>query len=111
MRNKALLIAATAAVAVGAPASALGGDAHIAAGHTVVLKNESFKPATLRIHRGDSVTWKWEDGGTEHNVTSSHFHSSSTRTKGTYTVRFSRAGTYNYHCTIHADMKGKIIVH
>ena len=62
MRNKALLIAATAAVAVGAPASALGGDAHIAAGHAVVLKNESFKPATLRIHRGDSVTWKWQDG-------------------------------------------------
>jgi plastocyanin len=40
-----------------------------------------------------------------------HFKSSTTKMKGTYTVRFTTAGTYEFECTIHpASMQGKIIV-
>ena len=102
-------IAAAGVLAVAIPAFALAG-ANAAGTHTVTLRNFSFHPGTLTIHRGDRVKWVWEDN-TEHNVTFHGFHSRTQET-GTYTVRFTKAGTFNYHCTIHVaeGMKGKIIV-
>ena len=77
----------------------------------MILKNFHFHPATLGISRGEKVKWVWEDPA-EHNVTFHGFHSR-TQESGTYTVRFTRAGTFQYHCTIHVSegMKGKIVVH
>ena len=104
---------ATLALATGTaiPALASGGG-HGASVHSVVLKNIRFHPGTLTIKRGDTVSWLWEDKGSEHNVTGSGFKSR-TMTKGSFGVRFTKAGTFNYHCTIHVSegMKGKIVVH
>ncbi len=112
MNKKTLATLAVLAVAVGAaiPTVALGG-ARAASTHTVILKNIRFHPATLSINRGDSVKWLWEDN-TEHNVTFHGLHSR-TQERGSYTIRFTKSGTFNYHCTIHVSegMKGKIIVH
>jgi plastocyanin len=110
-----IAIAPIAAAAIAIPASALAGPgpaAHSAGSHTVVLKNIRFNPGALSIRRGESVTWSWRDGGTEHNVTGHGFHSR-TQTRGSFTVRFTRAGTYRYHCTIHESegMRGTIVVH
>ena len=93
------------------PTVAFGG-AGAASSHTVVLKAIRFHPGDLTIRRGDSVTWRWEDGGEEHNVTSHSFHSR-TMGHGSYTVRFTRSGTFSYRCTIHEaeGMRGKIVVH
>jgi plastocyanin len=104
-------IAVTAALAVAIPAFALAG-ATASGTHTVTLRNTRFHPATLSIHRGERVKWVWKDE-VEHNVTFSARTRSPTQETGTYTVRFTRAGTFNYRCTIHASegMKGKIIVH
>jgi plastocyanin len=33
------------------------------------------------------------------------------RSSGTFTVTFSTAGTYNFHCSIHAGMTGVVTVH
>lgn len=102
---------ATLAVAVGTaiPAVALGG-ARAASGHTVTLKNVRFHPGTLTIGRGDTVTWLWRDRE-EHNVTFHGLHSR-TMTHGSYTLRFTRSGTFNYRCTLHEHegMRGKVIV-
>jgi len=113
MRPRALLgpaAALVAATAIAAPTTALGG-AHAAAGHSVTLKNIRFNPPALTIKRGDTVTWLWRDGATQHNVTGSGFKSR-TMSKGSFTVRFSRRGTFNYHCTIHVSlgMRGRIVV-
>jgi plastocyanin len=91
------------------PAAAFGG-AHSASTHTVILHEFRFHPASLTIHRGDSVRWLWRDQ-TEHNVTFHGFHSRTQET-GSYTVRFTHSGTFNYHCTIHVEegMRGKIVV-
>jgi plastocyanin len=112
MSRKRLSLLATfvlAGVAV-IPTAAFGG-AHSAVGHSVTLTNFRFHPGTLTIHRGDSVTWLWRDGETEHNVTFRGFHSR-TQARGSYTVRFARSGTFVYHCTIHVaeGMRGKIVV-
>jgi plastocyanin len=103
-------LSATAALAL-VPSGAFGG-ARAASGHTVVLKEIRFNPGTLNIRRGDSVTWRWRDGGVEHNVTFAGFHSR-TQGSGSYTVKFNRRGTFNYRCTIHValGMKGRINVH
>jgi plastocyanin len=105
------LAAAVAALAV-LPTSALGGGARSASSHTVTLKDIAFHPGNLSIHRGDSVTWLWRDGETEHNVTGKGFHSR-TETHGSYTVKFTHSGTFSYRCTIHEaeGMRGKIVVH
>jgi plastocyanin len=93
------------------PAAAFGG-ALASSGHSVVLKEIRFHPGTLTIHRGDSVTWLWRDGGTEHNVTFSSRTHSHTMGHGSYTLHFNNRGTFNYHCTIHGNegMRGKIVV-
>jgi plastocyanin len=113
MKGKRLVLLAAVALASAAliPAAALGG-AHAAARHTVTLKNIRFHPGNLTINRGDSVTWGWHDGETEHNVTFPHHFHSRTQSSGSYTVRFTHSGTFNYHCTIHVSegMKGKIVV-
>jgi plastocyanin len=103
------MLSAVALIAVLLPASARGG-ARVASNHTVILKNLRFNPETLRIHRGERVTWKWEDGSTPHNLKSHSFRGASTRAHGSFTVRFTRAGTFNYRCTLHSFMTGKIVV-
>jgi plastocyanin len=107
----ALVLAAVTALAL-LPTVALGGGARSAGSHTVTLKDIRFHPGDLSINRGDSVTWVWRDGETEHNVTFHGFHSR-TQARGSYTVRFEHSGTFSYECTIHVaeGMKGKIVVH
>jgi plastocyanin len=111
-RKPGILLAALAVAFTMAmiPTGAFGG-ARSASGHTVVLKELRFNPATVNIRRGDSVTWLWRDGGIEHNVTFSGFHSR-TQGHGSYTIKFTRRGTFSYRCTIHValGMRGKIVV-
>jgi plastocyanin len=106
----ALLAVLALAGAALIPAAAFGGG-RAASTHTVILKNLRFHPGDVTIDRGDSVTWVWRDGGTEHNVTFNGFHSR-TQASGSYTVRFTRAGTFSYRCTLHVaeGMTGKIVV-
>jgi plastocyanin len=102
-----------ACVAVAAPAAALASSGgHTARTHIVTLQGLRFHPATLTVNVGDTVTWEWRDGGIEHNVTGTHFHSR-TQGNGSFTVRFTHKGTFSYHCTIHVHegMVGKVIVH
>lgn len=87
--------------------------AAIAPAHVVHIKNIQFSPRTLRITRGSTVRWLFEDRATPHNVTSRgsrRFRSSHTRQSGSYSVRFSHPGTYRYVCTIHFNMKASVVV-
>jgi plastocyanin len=87
--------------------------AHVARSATVVIKNIDFSRHTVRINRGDSVRWRFADAGVSHNVTSRgrpRFRNSRSMQSGTYAVRFTRAGTYRYVCTIHPSMRGRVIV-
>jgi plastocyanin len=107
------LLAATVALVV-AVAPAFGVSS---ATRVVKLKDIKFSPSRVVIARGQSVTWEFLDGGilTSHNVTSVgklRFHSSRTMRSGSYTVKFTRAGTYKFMCTIHpASMNGEVVVH
>jgi plastocyanin len=107
----AALAAAGAAAAISSVGALAGASARAASSHTITLRDVRFHPGKLSINQGESVRWVWADGE-EHNVTFHGFHSR-TMAHGSYTVRFTQAGTFNYSCTIHVSegMKGKIVVH
>lgn len=106
MRSHGRLAAVLALTAVAGtlPAAAVAGGTT-----TVTLKHISFIRSTVHIKKGDSVRWVWKDPTVPHNVTFAHRHST-TRQKGTYTLRFTTAGTFRYRCTIHPGMNGRVVV-
>jgi plastocyanin len=90
-----------------------GGAAGAAGTKTVTLKDIAFSPSRLTVSKGTAVTFSWKDDGTRHNVTSTgrkRFKTISDRTSGERPVRFGRAGTYQYECTLHPGMSGRITV-
>jgi plastocyanin len=91
--------------------SASSGSAAPSGGSTVEIKNFMFTPMTLTVSVGTTVTWKFDDS-TQHTVTANDksFTSSPMASGQTYTHTFNTAGTVAYHCSIHPDMTGTIIV-
>jgi amicyanin len=84
---------------------------------SVSIASMAFSPATLTVSVGSTVTWSNNDA-VAHTVTSDDglFDSGSISSGdaytggGTYSYTFATAGTFNYHCTFHTMMTGKIIV-
>ena len=86
----------------------------------ITVKNNWFDPAATTVSVGTTVTWTWDacydDGyGTrvcvDHSVTfDGGAPSSGTRSSGTYTLEFNRAGTFHYRCTRHSAMTGRVVV-
>jgi amicyanin len=80
----------------------------------VEIVNYSFKPSSLTVTAGTKVTYTMEDAGTVHTATgtgNSAFINSPMLKKGqSYTVTFSKAGTYSYICSVHPYMKGTVVV-
>ena len=80
--------------------------------NSVVIQNFAFSPNSLTVKVGTTVTWINQDS-TTHTITSDNgaFQSSGDINSGSnYTFTFSKAGTYPYHCSIHPNMKGTIVV-
>ncbi len=79
--------------------------------NTVKIDNFSFTPQTLTVHPGTTVTWVNKDD-VPHTVTSTDkkFKSRALDTEERFSFTFSAAGTYNYFCSVHPHMTGKIIV-
>ncbi len=83
-----------------------------AAGKTVnvAIKNFSFgQPVTVPV--GTTVTWTNEDS-TAHTVTATDnsFDSGSINPGATFSYTFTKAGTFNYGCTFHPNMKSTVTV-
>ena len=77
----------------------------------VEIHNMKFNPATLTVAPGTRVTWVNEDGA-PHTVTDKGdvFHSAMLDTKDSFAYTFQSPGEFNYFCTIHPMMVGKIVV-
>jgi len=94
----------------GTAASPASTPAAQAANVKVSIKNFSFGvPLTIAV--GTTVEWTNEDS-MAHTVTDSNgaFDSGNMDQGATYSFTFTQAGTYNYICKYHANMKGQIIV-
>ena len=78
---------------------------------TVSIKNMAFNPVSLSISTGTTVTWVNNDT-TAHTVTADDgsFNSGTIATGAKFTWTFSTAGTFAYHCTLHTEMTGTVVV-
>ena len=78
---------------------------------SVSIKNMAFNPASLSVTTGSTVTWANNDT-TIHTVTADDgsFNSGNIAIGASYSRVFSTAGTFSYHCTIHPEMTGKVVV-
>jgi plastocyanin len=72
-----------------------------------------YTPASATVHVGDTVKWIITDTqNSPHTITADDgsFDSGSKNTNDTFTFKFTKAGTFTYFCTFHANMKGKVTV-
>ncbi len=72
-----------------------------------------YTPASDNVKVGATVKWTITDNqNAPHTVTAedSSFDSGSKNTGETFSFTFTKAGTFAYHCTFHANMTGKITV-
>ncbi len=86
--------------------------------NTVLVKGMQFTPAKITVNVGDTVTWRFQDEGVAHNVVSviTNIHdakeldSGNPQIRGEYTHTFTEAGTFDYTCSPHPDMRGSVTV-
>jgi plastocyanin len=78
----------------------------------VTIDNFSFRPQTLTVAVGTTVTWTNRDD-IPHTVVSDDgvFKSKARDTDEKFSYTFDAAGTYPYHCSIHPKMTGQVVVH
>jgi hypothetical protein len=76
----------------------------------VVVQGHAFNPAEVRVRPGEEVTWTFNDRD-PHTVTADNkSFDSGKRQDGDFRLKFDQPGTYSYHCAIHPDMKGRVLV-
>jgi plastocyanin len=76
---------------------------------TVTIRNFKYKPSTIDISAGDRVVWVNLDHPT-HTATGAGFTTGRIKEGKAVAVKFNSRGTYRYHCTIHPEMHGKVVV-
>jgi len=81
---------------------------------TVAVGDNWFKPPSLQIKKGATITWEFQ-GKIPHNVTEDldmtrETFASNTMASGTFAHTFDIAGTFYYYCTIHHVMQGQVAV-
>jgi amicyanin len=78
----------------------------------VIIENYAYSPKEITILAGEKVVWKNKDS-IKHNVFSDagkELSSELLSLDETYSHTFNQTGEYDYHCTPHPFMTGKIIV-
>ena len=95
-----------------------GNSVTISPGSSSPSNGKFFAPDTLTVSKGTTVSWTNGDS-TLHTVTSgspesgasgTEFDSSYLAAGKTFQHQFSTSGTFDYYCTLHPYMKGKVVV-
>jgi plastocyanin len=97
------------AAALGAPAAAQS-PASASQARTVEIVNFAFRPATVEIAKGQRVVFS-NTANVPHTATrTGSFDTKRIKPGRSAGVRFKQAGTFRYHCKIHPQMRGKVVV-
>jgi plastocyanin len=77
----------------------------------VAIIDFAFQPAAVFVHAGDTVSWS-NNGQADHTVTDNAgaFDSGVLSPGGEYSETFDTPGVYSYHCEIHDNMRGTLVV-
>ena len=76
---------------------------------SIDISGFAFSPQEITVAKGAKVTWTNKDS-VGHTIASDSFNSGTLNNGGTFSFTFKEAGTYDYYCSIHPSMKGKIMV-
>jgi plastocyanin len=79
----------------------------------VSIDNFTFTPAEIDVPAGTRVSWTNNDDIPHTVVDAEHpreTKSSPLDTGESYSRVFDKAGTYNYFCSLHPHMQGKVVV-
>lgn len=74
----------------------------------IAVRSMAFSPKVVRVRPGTTITWHFGDA-VAHDVKGRDFASSVT-TSGDFRHTFTASGTYDYHCSLHPIMRGRVIV-
>ena len=75
---------------------------------TIVVDGSKFSPRVVEVSPGSEVTWRFEDDKMHDAV--GEGWGSEPMSSGTYSNTFETPGIYDYRCTLHSNMTGRIIV-
>ncbi|GAC1499618.1 MAG: hypothetical protein NVS1B10_02540 [Candidatus Saccharimonadales bacterium] len=89
-------------------------DSSSAAANAVSIENYMFTPMAVKVKVGDTITWTNKDS-VHHTVTADKTSNDAPNSplfgKGeTYSFKFTKAGTYTFHCNPHPYMHGTVEV-
>ncbi|MGV8919861.1 MAG: cupredoxin domain-containing protein [Pseudomonas sp.] len=75
------------------------------------IKDFMYSSTDLHIPVGTKVTWV-NDDQVPHTIVETHkvFHSAALDTQDSFSYTFADAGTFEYFCTLHPQMIGKVVV-
>ena len=79
---------------------------------TVSIANFAFTPKVVEVSKGDRITWR-NDDDVPHRIQSTKVAFAASPvldTRATYDVVLKDAGEYDYFCSLHPMMTGKIVV-
>jgi plastocyanin len=77
---------------------------------SVEVVDLAFSPEATEIKAGDTVAWRWDRARIEHDVSFKDAPASPIQRSGSWQRTFDTPGTYDYVCTLHANMKGRVVV-
>jgi plastocyanin len=86
------------------------GTALAASTHEVKIENMQFSPATISVKRGETVTWRNNDIVPHTATAAGRFDSGEIAPGKTFSKKMEKSGDYDYICTYHPGMKGRIEV-
>ena len=79
---------------------------------TIAINNFRFEPDAITLHVGDTIEWKNIDI-VPHSATAMDrkaFDSGPIEKGASWRFTFTKTGTFDYECTLHPNMKGKLVV-
>ena len=81
----------------------------VAEKNIVTIHEFKFNPSEITIQKGETITWVNEDSVT-HTVTGTVINSGLLEKGKSFKQTFNETGAFDYGCTPHPYMKGKVIV-
>ena len=106
-----LAVLSTAASLSPNPPGGAVAEAATTAKASIKIANFDFGPNTLTVPAGTSVTWTNNDDDAHSVVADAKaFRSAPLDTGDHYSFTFATPGTYSYHCGLHPQMHGKVVV-
>jgi plastocyanin len=100
------ILTALAASAIIALLAAPAGAADVKVG----IDNFTFNPKVVTVKAGTTVTWTNNDDIPHTVADPQKFRSKALDTGDTYSFTFTTPGSYDYFCSLHPHMTGRIVV-